>query len=190
MPTGYRIDNQSGLYFLTFQVVGWVDVFSRKFYVDIILESLAFCRKNKGLKIWAYVIMTNHMHVILSSENGKLSDTVRDLKRYTATKILKAIQENKYESRRKWMLKQFEFAANKHKRNSKFQFWRHDNHAIELESNKFIMQKLAYIHLNPVRAGYVEEADHWMFSSQRNYSCSEALIEIDLLDLGSYPFVK
>jgi len=183
MPTGYQIDDQKGLYFLTFQVVEWIDIFSRKMYADIILESFEYCRKNKGLKLWAYVIMTNHIHVIVSADENNLSDVVRDFKRFTATQILKSIQENKYESRRNWMLNLFEFAAKKHKRNSKYQFWTHDNHAIELESIKFINQKLAYIHENPVRAGFVEHADHWMFSSQRNYSALYSLIEIDMMEL-------
>ncbi len=183
MPTGYNIDRQDGLYYLTLQVVEWVDVFTRKMYVDIVLESLTFCRKEKGLKLYAYVVMSNHMHVIVSSDSNNLSDVIRDFKRYTATTILKAIQENKYESRRSWMLHQFKFAASKHKRNSHFQFWRHDNHAIELESHKFIMQKMAYIHENPVRAGFVEHAEDWMYSSQRNYSEKYALIDVDKMDL-------
>ena len=182
MPTGYRIDDQKGLYFLTFQVVEWVDVFSRKLYVDIVLDSLRYCRENKGLKVWAYVIMTNHVHVIVSHPDGFLSDTLRDLKRFTAVQILKAIEENKHESRKTWMLSQFAFAAKKHKRNSQYQFWRHDNHAIELDSHKFIMQKMVYIHENPIRAGFVEEAEHWMYSSQRNYSGLYALIEVDLME--------
>ena len=183
MPTGYQIDNQAGLYFLTFQVVEWVDIFTRKIYVDIVLDSLTYCRKEKGLKLYAFVIMSNHIHMIVSAEKENLSAVIRDFKRYTATTILKAIQENKQESRRIWMLKQFEYAANKHKRNSKYQFWRHDNHAIELESHKFIMQKMAYIHENPVRAGFVEHPEDWMYSSQRNYSGKYALIEIEEIEL-------
>jgi len=127
--------------------------------------------------------MSNHVHMIVNAEHNNLSDVVRDFKRYTATTILKAIQENKKESRREWMLNIFKFAAKKHKRNSTFQFWRHENHAIELESHKFIMQKMAYIHLNPVRAGYAENAEDWMYSSQRNYSEKDALMEIDMLEL-------
>ncbi len=119
----------------------------------------------------------------MSAENNNLSDVIRDFKRFTATTILKAIQENRRESRRTWMLKQFEFAANKHRRNTKYQFWRHDNHAVELESHKFIMQRMAYIHLNPVRAGFVENAEDWMYSSQRNYSGRFALLEIDEMEL-------
>jgi REP element-mobilizing transposase RayT len=63
MPTGYQIDNQSGLYFLTLQVVDWVDVFTRQVYRDIILSSLEYCVKNKGLVLHAYVIMSNHVHL-------------------------------------------------------------------------------------------------------------------------------
>ena len=122
--------------------------------------------------------------MVVSAEQENLSAVIRDFKRFTATTILKAILENKQESRRTWMLKQFEFSANKHKRNSKFQFWRHDNHAIELESQKFIMQKMAYIHKNPVKAGFVEHAEDWMYSSQRNYSDKYALIEIDEMELS------
>jgi len=183
MPTGYQIKDQSAMNFLTFQVVDWIDIFSRKMYVDIVLQSLEYCRKEKGLQLWAYVIMTNHMHVIMSSKHKKLSDTFRDFKRFTATQILQSLKENKRESRRIWMLQQFKYAAQKHKRNRHLQFWRHDNHAVILESYKFTRQKLAYIHMNPVKAGFVEYADHWMYSSQRNYSGLYALIEIDLMDV-------
>ncbi len=89
MSTGYQIYDTSGSYFLTFQVVDWVDVFSRKVYRDIILSSIDYCRKHKGLQVWAYVIMSNHVQAILSAENGNLPDIIRDFKHHTATKILK-----------------------------------------------------------------------------------------------------
>jgi len=182
MSRAYQIDDQNSIYFLTLRVVDWVDIFSRKIYADIVLESLKYCRSKKGLKLWAYVIMTNHVHLIVSAENGNLSDIMRDFKNFTATQILKTI-DNEFESRRKWMLKIFEIAGQKHKGRQKYQFWAHTNHAIELENYKFTLQKLAYIHLNPVRAGYVEEPDEWMYSSQRNYSGRNALIEVDMFDL-------
>jgi len=152
-------------------------------YVDIVIESLTHCRKNKGLKLWAYVIMTNHVHVIMSAENGNLSDVIRDFKRFTATTIMKQLRGNKRESRRKWMINLFCAAAQKHKRNIHYQFWRHDNHAVELVSRKFIMQKMGYIHNNPVAAGFVDHPDHWMYSSQRNYSDLQNLLDIDLFEL-------
>lgn len=65
----------------------------------------------------------------------------------------------------------------------KHQFWTHKNHAILIESEKFLRQKMSYIHMNPVRAGFVDEPAHWMYSSQRNYSKLTSLIEIDMADL-------
>ncbi len=160
----------------------WVDAFTRKVYRDIVLDSMDYYRKHKRLQLWAYVIMTNHVHCIMSSSNGNLPDIVRDFKRHTATAILEEIKHAS-ESRKDWMLKKFEFAVRRHKRNSEFQFWTHENHAMELISHPFNCQKMAYIHLNPVRCGWVEKAEDWMYSSQRNYSGLESLIDIDLMDI-------
>lgn len=182
MTAGYRIGNQSAAYFLTFTVVDWVDVFTRKCYRDLIIDSLGYCRKFKGLRIWAYVIMSNHMHVIFSADNDNLPDVLRDFKRHTASKIMKAINENN-ESRRDWMLKRFEFSARSNLRNGDRQFWQHDNHAMQLESDKFLAQKLNYIHLNPVRAGLVRNSEDWIYSSASNYSCKDSILEIDILPL-------
>ncbi len=183
MSTGYQIDNQDGFYFLTFQVIDWVDIFTRKIYRDILIESLDYCRKNKGLQIWAYVIMSNHVHAILSAKENNLSDLIRDFKRFSATRILKEIS-NIIESRSDWMLKRFEFAARSHIRNSKYQLWTHENHAVALESMKFLEQKMAYIHENPIRAGWLEKGEDWLHRSERNYIGKEAILEIDLLDIG------
>jgi hypothetical protein len=98
-----------------------------------------------------------------------LPDIVRDFKRHTASKILKEIKESD-ESRKDWMIKRFEFAAKSHKRKIELQFWIHENHAIELWSHSFTCQKMACIHENPVRSGWEEKAEDWMYSGQRNYS--------------------
>jgi REP element-mobilizing transposase RayT len=100
----YQIKNQKGLYFLTLQVVGWVDIFTRKSYRDIIIDSFVYCRKSKGLKVYAYVIMSNHVHCVVSAENN-LSDVVRDFKKFTSKEIFKLINENTQESRKEWLLK-------------------------------------------------------------------------------------
>jgi len=183
MTTGYQIYNQHHTYFLTLQVIDWVDVFTRKIYRDIILESLTYCRVHKGLRIFAYVIMTNHIHVIVESETNRLSDILRDFKSFTSKKILKTIAEGN-ESRKDWMLKRFEFAARSNKRCSDMQFWTHENHAIEIYSDQFLSQKMAYIHNNPVRAGFVENPGDWLYSSQSNYTGRPALIDIDILDVS------
>ena len=182
MSTGYKIGKDDHAYFVTLTVIDWVDIFTRKIYRDIILESLTYCRQEKGLRVWAYVIMSNHVHCILSSPHCNLSNIIRDFKRYTAIKILKSIRAQP-ESRRDWMLKRFEFAAKSSVRNGQHQFWMHNNHAEKLVSRKFVAQKLHYIHLNPVRAGWVEHTDEWMYSSARNYANKTSLIEIDHLEI-------
>ncbi len=81
MAYEYRIKDQYGLYFITSTVHQWVDVFTRKDYIDILLDSLRFCQQEKGLKIYAWVIMTNHIHLIVQSDKVPLSDIIRDFNR-------------------------------------------------------------------------------------------------------------
>ncbi len=179
MPTGYQIVNQDRPYFLTLQVVNWVDIFSRKVYRDIIVDSLNYCVKKKGLWIYGYVIMTNHIHVIFHSSVGRLSDTLRDFKSYTAKQILETIDE--HESRRKWMLNIFSSKAVLNKRNSEYQFWTQENHAMEIFSSKFFESKLDYIHLNPVRAGYVARPEDYLYSSAVNYNDEIGLVQVEII---------
>jgi len=169
MPTGYQIADQERPYFLTLQVVEWVDIFTRKIYRDIIVDALNYCSENKQLEIYGYVIMSNHLHLIARSSKGDLSGTLRDFKSFTSKEILKAIEEEN-ESRVKWMLAIFKNAAIRHKRNSDFQFWTHENHAMEIFSSRFFEQKLDYIHANPVRAGLVESPEEYIYSSAKNYA--------------------
>jgi REP element-mobilizing transposase RayT len=165
---GYRIRDESKPHFVTFTVVDWVDVFSRSIYRDKVIESFEFCKKNKGMILYGYVIMTNHIHLIIQSEDGKLSDLIRDLKAFLAREIIKLIQ-NGPESRSDWMLKRFEFAAKTNKRNEKNQFWNYGNHPEEIFSEEFFWTKLNYIHMNPVRAKIVLVASDYLYSSASNY---------------------
>jgi REP element-mobilizing transposase RayT len=178
---GYKIKDQAKAHFITATVVDWVDVFSRKRYKDIVIESLDFCIKNKGMILYGFVIMTNHIHLVVQSKDEKLSDLIRDFKKFTARNILDAI-ENEPESRKDWMLKRFEFACKSHSRNEKYQFWKYGNHPEEVYSEKFLWQKLDYIHLNPVRAGIVEKASHYIYSSASNYVNGKGLLDIQLAD--------
>lgn len=186
---GYNIQDQSLPHFMTFTVVDWVDVFTRKSYRDLVLQSFEFCRKSKGMILYGYVIMSNHIHVVMQSKNGKLSDLVRDFKKFTASNILKMI-ENEPESRKDWMLKRFEFAARSHGRNDIFQFWKYGSHPEEIYTQKFLWTKLDYIHQNPVRAGLVEKSEDYLYSSSRNYNGIKGLIEIDLADVPIFDATK
>jgi REP element-mobilizing transposase RayT len=164
MSERYKTDND-GLYFVTFSVVGWIDVFTRRIYQDMLIESLEYCRTKKDMKIFCYCIMPNHIHYITHSVNKQLSSTLRDLKSFTAKQLLKAIEENSKESRKDWMMRQFGFYGRNCPQKQVFQFWNHSNHPFFLYSQKLIQQKVDYIHYNPVKAGFVNEPHEWRMSS-------------------------
>lgn len=166
---GYKIRNKEGIHFLTFAVVEWVDVFTRKEYRDILVNSLKHCQKERGLVIYSWCLMSNHVHLIISAKNNDTSDILRDFKKYTSKEIIKAIAENESESRRDWMLEIFKRAGAENSRNSAYQFWRQDNQPKELITSGFTMQKLEYIHNNPVVAGIVTKAEEYVYSSARDY---------------------
>ena len=177
---GYKIRNKEGIYFVTFAVVEWVDVFTRKEYQEIIINSLKFCQKEKGLIIYACCLMTNHIHLIISSKNNNLSDLLRDFKKYTSKNILNEILNSDIESRKEWMIKIFKRNGMNNYKNKEYQFWRQNNQPKELFSEKFTQEKLAYIHNNPVESGLVEKAEDYLLSSAKNYYLNEkGLIDID-----------
>ncbi len=187
MTTGYQIKDQDALYFLTFQIVDWIDVFTRKYYRDIIIDSFKYTMDNKGFQIFAYVIMSNHIHLIAHSSLGCLSANIRDIKKFTSKRIIEAISEIR-ESRKDWMINRFKFNASQRKGNKEYQVWTHENHAILLYSNEFIRSKLEYIHNNPVKAGIVEKPEDYIYSSARNYASLEAPLDIPLLVLPWFTY--
>lgn len=130
MTTDYQIKNQKAAYYLTLQIVHWADIFTRKIYRDIVIDSLKYCQKNKGLEIYAFVIMSNHIHLLARGGNNNLSDVLRDFKRHTSKRIIEAVQ-SKGESRREWLLMIFRHAARKHKRNKSYQVRTYKNRAVE-----------------------------------------------------------
>ena len=181
MHTGYIIRNQDRPHFITCTVVNWIDVFTRKSYRDIVIDSLAYCIKEKGMILYGYVIMSNHIHLIVQSSKGKLSELIRDFKKFTSTQILQAIQ-NEPESRREWMMALFGKATETHSRNINYQFWKYGNHPEEIYSLRFLWIKLKYIHMNPVHAGIVAMAEHYVYSSASNYAQGKGLLSVTLAD--------
>lgn len=170
MSTKYKFHNPDGVYFVTFAVVDWVDVFTRKEYKDILIENLKYCQANKGLEIFAWCIMSNHVHLILRAKEGfLLQDILRDFKKFTSKKIVEAIATNPGESRKEWMLEIFRKHGRQNSNNTSFQFWRQDNKPIEVYSHEVISQKLDYLHFNPVEAGVVEREEDYLYSSARDY---------------------
>lgn len=160
---------EGGLFFVTLTVVGWIDVFTRSEYCDILEQNLNFCIKEKGLNVYSYCIMSNHFHMIASAEKGLLSDLLRDFKSYTSKVIMKAINESPTESRKEWLQHMFRFFANRDSSNSDNHFWQYGNHPLTLDSVQMIEQKVDYIHANPVKAGFVNEAQNYIFSSANSF---------------------
>lgn len=176
MGYAYKIHNQQGLYFITCTIHQWVDVFTRSYYADIVVSSLDFCMQNKGLEVYAWVIMSNHLHFIVSCREGNnLSDVLRDFKKYTATKIVTAIEKNEQESRRNWLLWLL-------KEEESIHFWQPDNHPKEVSSRDFFLQKMAYIHQNPVRAGLVDREEAWIYSSAKDFHQQKGLLQLSYYD--------
>ncbi|MBY0543836.1 MAG: transposase [Sphingobacteriaceae bacterium] len=162
MGFAYQIKDQSAIHFVTFTVHQWADVFTRSAYVDILIESLQFCQHEKGLEIYAWVIMNNHCHLIISAKNNNLSDIIRDFKKFTSKSIYRAIEENPKESRKKWLLKVLKY-------DDKIWFWEEGYHGEEVFTQGFLDIKLNYIHMNPVRAGIVEKEEEYLNSSAADF---------------------
>jgi len=175
----YKFHNPDGIYFISTATVYWLDVFTRMSYKDIVIDSLKYCIQEKGLVVYAYVIMSNHIHLIIARnpDGDNLSDILRDFKKYTAMHLIKAIKTNQQESRREWMLWMMQRAGKKNGNNTNYQFWQQHNQPIELEG-KWIDQKMDYIHENPVEAGWVAEAHDYYYSSARNYADMETPLKI------------
>jgi REP element-mobilizing transposase RayT len=157
MSRNYKFHNPQAAYFVSFAVVEWLDVFTRNEYKEILIESSAYCQKEKGMEIYTWCIMTNHVHLVFrSTKEENPEQLLGDFKRFTSKSIVKVIEENPRESRKAVLLKEFSNAAAKSSNVKNYQFWRHDNKPIELWSNKVIFEKINYIHKNPVEAGLGE----------------------------------
>lgn len=167
----------------TSYVIYWLDVFTRKEYCDIFLDSIKYCQKNKGLEVYAYCIMSSHVHLIIGRQGSyKMEDIIRDIKKYTSTKIVEAMRENPEESRKQLLVWLFERAGKQNSNNRNHQFCQQHSHPVELFTNKMIDQRLEYIHQNPVKAGIVLSPEHYLNSSAVNYAgLPEKLIDVILI---------
>ena len=169
-----RKANTDYSYFITFTVVGWIDVFTRMDYCDIVINNLKYCQQYKEMELYAYVIMPSHIHLIARHKEGKLNEIIRDFKSVTAKEIIKEILNSGIESRKEWMLAMFKDYASKLRQNKEYMFWQKTHHPTELFNPKVMNQKIDYIHNNPVEAGYVNSPENYLYSS----ACSCPKIEV------------
>lgn len=157
-------------------------VFTRLNHKNTLMDALKYCQQNKGLEIYAYCIMSNHIHMMCKGTNGFiLSDIIRDFKKFTSKKIINSII-NEPESRRDWMLPYFQKACEHLKKDQTYKFWQNGYHAELIYSNRFIRQKINYIHNNPVKNKTVSLPHEYYFSSARNYASLDNDLDVILID--------
>jgi putative transposase len=183
MSRKFKIRDQEAVHHVTFTVIYWLDVFTREEYRNIFLDSIRYCQMNKGLEVYAYCIMSNHIHMILGRHGPTtLGGIIRDIKKFTALRIIDAIIRNEQESRKKLLIWLFKRAGAWNSNNEEYQFWQQHSHPIELNTNEKLAQRLNYIHNNPVAAGIVRTPEHYLYSSASNYAgVGEKLLEVILI---------
>jgi len=170
------------VYFVTDTVVDWVDIFTRPLYKHVIIESLSYCQQEKGLIIYAWVLMSNHMHAIVGSTGeNKVSAIWRDFKKFTSKEILRTLLLENTESRREWMLNRFEYSGKNDKKIKNYRFWQEGNDAQEIYLNDYFNQKLNYIHENPVKAEIVNRAEDYRYSSAIDYAGGKGLLNVTVV---------
>ena len=177
----YKIRDNQGIYFITLTVVGWVELFIRNYYRDCMISSFEYCKREKGLQIHAYVIMTSHIHMIISSKDSvPMMPILRDMKRFTSKQLVNLIS-TEAESRKEWMLKKFSYEAQRTKRGKNYILWQEGYHAKQIETISFLEQKLHYLHENPVEGGFVSQAEDYLYSSARNYAGEKGMMDVNCL---------
>jgi REP element-mobilizing transposase RayT len=186
MGNTYKFYNPNGIYFVTSAVVQWADVFTRSTYSEIVVDSLKFCIEQKGLNLHAWVIMPNHIHLVIS-RNGKysLSDIMRDFKKFTSRKIIEQINSPE-ESRKGWLLWLFRSAGEQNPNNENYQFWQQENHPIYLETPKFMKQKIDYVNSNPLKAKLVDTPERYVYSSAKDYVGEKGILPVIIPDAYYY----
>jgi len=168
------------LYFITTTIVEWQNVFVSLPMFEMIIESLRYCVAHKGLHLHAYIIMPNHAHYIVSAEPPEhLSNIIRDFNRHTSQRITELLEEGRQTN----ILDIFQHAAMEEGRSNKYKVWQEGFHPIGIDTAKFFREKLEYLHNNPVRKGFVDEPEHWRYSSARNYLLEDhSTISVECLE--------
>ena len=207
MPTP-RINKseQNAPYFITITVIEWLNIFTSKEYFDCLINCLKYCQKNLGLSLYEYVIMTNHIHLVAQAKEGyELSKIISSFKSFTSKEVLKLLKKDN----RKHILvilrglvygSDMEVGANSFKAvgsdfhvgtrkrgydkftldNFRGTIWQRENYPELIETDKFLQQKVDYVYNNPVVKGYVDEPQHYLYSSARNrYLDDDSIIKLD-----------
>ncbi|MCB9252083.1 MAG: transposase [Flavobacteriales bacterium] len=176
----YQIRNQNGIHFLSLTVVKGIDLFTLKENSFVIVDSLNYCSNHKNLEIFAWIILSNHVHLVCKvNAPHKLSDFLRDFKKFTSKKLIKTIM-NSNESRSVWMLDKFGFEAKRTRRAKYFKVWNDGNQEIELYDKEGLKDKIDDIHNKAVREMIVNKPEDYVLSSAMNYHGFDGLVKITI----------
>ena len=169
----YKIYEPTHPHFVTCTILNWLPIFTRQESVELIMQSLKYLQREENLKLYAYVILENHLHLVVQSDD--IQKSMRHFKSFTAKEILKLLQRENAET----LLKQFIFYKKAHKKDRTYQIWQEGYQPKLMQTDTMMIAKIKYIHENPVKRGYVDESKHWRYSSARDYEGINGLIDIE-----------
>ena len=169
----YKIYEPTHPHFITCTILHWIPVFTNKESVGIIIESLKYLQQHDNLKIYAYVILENHIHLIVQSDD--IAKDIGRFKSFTARKIIDLLKEKNVAT----ILDQLKFYKKSHKSDREFQLWQEGMQPKLIQNEIIMRQKIEYIHNNPVERGYVDDAAHWRYSSARVYEGEDGVLKVE-----------
>ncbi|MFK5976953.1 MAG: transposase [Sulfurovum sp.] len=169
----YKIYEPTHPHFVTCTVLHWLPIFTNQTSVQIIIDCLKFLQNKDNLKIYAFVILENHLHMVIQSDD--LPKTMESFKKYTANEILKLLKEKNIQT----LLEQFKFYKKAHKKDKEYQIWQEGYQPKLIQNSAIMKNKIEYIHNNPIKRGFVDEPWHWKYSSARDYEGMQGLIDIE-----------
>lgn len=169
----YKIHEPTVPHFITCTILHWIPIFTRSETTQIIFDSLIYLQKTDNLKLYAYVILENHLHLVASSDD--LAKSMRKFKAHTAKEILKLLEKQNV----KIILDQLAFYKKVHKTETSYQLWQEGIQPKLIQSDLMMRERINYIHQNPVKRGYIDDAKHWRYSSARDYEDTEGLIVVE-----------
>lgn len=172
MRTRYKAPIE-GTYFVTSSIVNWIKIFNLKGFPEIIIDELKFRKEKEQIRLYGYVIMPDHFHLIISSEN--IPKVMRSIKSYTAKMIINKLKEEK----QTLILKKLNDLKSEFKTQSEYQVWQEGFHPKMILGNKEFIQKMNYIHNNPVLKELTDSPEKWIYSSYNFYFGDEYILEMN-----------
>jgi putative transposase len=167
----YKFAQSNAPHFMTCTVFHSIPVFTRPDTVNILLESFKYLIGD-GMKVYAYVMLENHMHLVAQSE--RIDRDIARFKSFTARKLVQYLTANNVSM----ILEQLAFYKKARKGDRSYQFRQEGVHPECIISGEMMRRKVDYIHYNPVVRGYVDRPEHWRYSSARSYLGLEGLLEV------------